>query len=79
MVPKSNRLRNHNGASGSGRLTDRSTFYDSGPAELLIGMEGFYTQNVGVGGRLRAEPEDFIVEELSILPEECADGCGWGV
>jgi tRNA pseudouridine13 synthase len=49
-------------------------FNESGPAEHQIGMECFFTRDAGVGGRLRAEPEDFIVEELSILPEECADG-----
>jgi tRNA pseudouridine13 synthase len=50
------------------------TFTESGPAEQQIGLECFFTHDAGVGGRLRAEPEDFIVEEISILPEECADG-----
>ncbi len=43
-------------------------------AEASIGLECFYTAEDGIGGRLRAEPEDFVVEEVSILPPEEQDG-----
>jgi len=72
MVTDSDRTRNHNVASDIS--TREFAFNNSGVAEQQIGMECFFTHDSGVGGRLRAEPEDFIVEELSILPEECADG-----
>jgi tRNA pseudouridine13 synthase len=47
---------------------------ESAEAERLIGLECFFTPQGGIGGRLRAEPEDFVVEELSILPREDPDG-----
>ena len=43
--------------------------------EIELGLELFYTADVpGVGGKLRTEPEDFVVDEISILPPESADG-----
>ena len=74
MVPDSDRIRNLSEAFISDLSTRQVAFNYSGLAEQRIGMECFFTHDAGVGGRLRTEPEDFIVEELSILPEECADG-----
>ncbi|MFO7618868.1 MAG: tRNA pseudouridine(13) synthase TruD [Thermoplasmata archaeon] len=50
------------------------TLTESGEAERNIGLECFLTPDAGIGGRLRAEPEDFIVEEMSILPIEESEG-----
>lgn len=40
--------------------------------ELKIGIEVFYTDTDGIGGRLRKKPEDFMVEEIPLpmkIPE----------
>ena len=42
--------------------------------EEEVGMLGFITSTPGVGGRLRAEAEDFIVEEESRHPPEVPGG-----
>ncbi len=43
--------------------------------ESELGLEVFLTGDVpGIGGKLRATPEDFIVDEISVLPPEHADG-----
>ncbi len=42
--------------------------------EEQVGMLGFLTGGPGVGGRLRAEPEDFVVDEISLPPPEVAGG-----
>jgi tRNA pseudouridine13 synthase len=43
--------------------------------ESELGLELFYTAGVpGIGGKLRATPEDFVVDEISILPPESVDG-----
>ncbi len=42
----------------------------AGIAEQAIGLEYFYTEDDGIGGRLRSIPEDFVVEEVSDYPEE---------
>ncbi|HHF56540.1 MAG TPA: tRNA pseudouridine(13) synthase TruD, partial [Thermoplasmatales archaeon] len=36
--------------------------------EKEIGIEVFVTKARGVGGKIKKEPEDFIVEEVSIYP-----------
>ena len=46
----------------------------SGKLESQIGLELFYTDSPGIGGRLRVEPEDFVVEEVSVMPEEDPTG-----
>ena len=46
----------------------------SGEPEGRIGLELFYTDTPGIGGSLRVEPEDFIVEEVSVMPEEDPTG-----
>ncbi len=46
----------------------------SGKLENQIGLELFYTDTPGIGGTLRAEPEDFVVQEISVMPEEDAEG-----
>ena len=46
----------------------------SGKLENQIGLELFYTDTDGIGGSLRAEPEDFVVEEKSVMPEQDAAG-----
>lgn len=47
---------------------------DSFEPEKDIGMELFFTDTDGIGGRLRMEPDDFVVEENSVMPEEDAHG-----
>ena len=43
--------------------------------ESELGLEVFVTADVpGIGGKLRKAPEDFEVEEISILPPEAGDG-----
>jgi tRNA pseudouridine13 synthase len=36
--------------------------------ESLVGLEMFATSAPGIGGKLKVAPEDFVVEELSIVP-----------
>ena len=43
-------------------------------AESDIGMRYYLTDVDGIGGRLKAEPEDFVVREISDRPEPCDDG-----
>lgn len=42
--------------------------------EKAIGNEVFYTDTPGIGGKLKSEPEDFIVDEISIKPEPSPGG-----
>jgi tRNA pseudouridine13 synthase len=43
--------------------------------ESELGLEVFLTADVpGIGGKLRKTPEDFVVDEISILPPERLDG-----
>jgi len=43
--------------------------------ESELGLEVFLTGDVpGIGGKLRQTPEDFAVDEISVLPPEHADG-----
>ena len=42
--------------------------------EKQIGIETFFTDVDGVGGKLRIFPEDFSVSEISIYPKEKKDG-----
>jgi tRNA pseudouridine13 synthase len=42
--------------------------------EKLIGIEVFYTDIKGIGGKLRKTSEDFIVNEISIYPPEDTNG-----
>lgn len=43
--------------------------------ESELGLEVFLTPDVpGIGGKLRKAPEDFQVDEISILPPEAPDG-----
>ncbi len=43
--------------------------------ESDLGMELFLTEGVpGIGGKLKKAPEDFVVDEISIMPPESADG-----
>ena len=44
---------------------------DAFPDEKLLGIEVFYTDEPGIGGRLRSRPEDFMVEEVpKDIPED---------
>jgi tRNA pseudouridine13 synthase len=43
-------------------------------AEKEVGVEVFFTDSVGVGGKLRTKPEDFSVQEISDYPPENKDG-----
>ena len=36
------------------------------PLELLLGMKYYASDTEGIGGRLRMDPEDFIVEEIPL-------------
>ncbi|MFH1579673.1 MAG: tRNA pseudouridine(13) synthase TruD, partial [Thermoplasmatota archaeon] len=43
--------------------------------ESDLGLEIFLTEDIpGIGGRLRRTPEDFVVDEISILPPPFPDG-----
>jgi len=42
--------------------------------EREVGMEVYLTSSPGVGGKLRFYPEDFVVEELSLLPPRFEGG-----
>jgi len=43
--------------------------------ESDLGLELFYTQDIpGIGGKLRKTPEDFVVDEISVLPPPSPDG-----
>jgi tRNA pseudouridine13 synthase len=42
--------------------------------ESHIGINTFFTQAEGIGGKLRTFPEDFVVNELFRLPKEVPDG-----
>jgi tRNA pseudouridine13 synthase len=43
--------------------------------ESDLGLELFYTQDIpGIGGKLRKTPEDFAVDEISVLPPPFEDG-----
>ena len=44
--------------------------------ENEIGIEVFYTKTPGIKGKLKARPEDFIVDEISILPPKIAENDG---
>jgi tRNA pseudouridine13 synthase len=43
-------------------------------AEADVGMRFYLTDTDGTGGRLKAEPEDFIVREISKRPDERKEG-----
>ncbi|MCJ7464339.1 MAG: tRNA pseudouridine(13) synthase TruD [Thermoplasmata archaeon] len=43
--------------------------------ESDLGLELFFTQDIsGIGGKLRKSPEDFAVDETSVLPPAFEDG-----
>ena len=42
--------------------------------EKVIGIEFFLTPYKGIGGKLRTNPEDFIVNEVSKYPSVNVDG-----
>lgn len=42
--------------------------------EAVIGLEVFYTDTAGIGGRLKRFPEDFLVGEISTYPEKVENG-----
>jgi len=42
--------------------------------EAHMGMEVYLTDTEGIGGRMRAFPEDFVVEELPLLPPQNEEG-----
>ena len=45
-----------------------------GTVETAIGIDVFFSQTKGIGGKLRTLPEDFIVNELFIHPPSMKDG-----
>ena len=47
---------------------------DCNSREAVIGLEIFYTDTPGIGGRLKRSPEDFLVEEISSYPERNESG-----
>ncbi|UCE36870.1 MAG: tRNA pseudouridine(13) synthase TruD [Thermoplasmata archaeon] len=42
--------------------------------EKGIGLEVFYTDSIGIGGKLRKTAEDFIVDEISLPPAKDEEG-----
>jgi tRNA pseudouridine13 synthase len=42
--------------------------------EAEVGIQGYLTTTPGVGGRIKASPEDFVVEERSLPPRRAAEG-----
>jgi tRNA pseudouridine13 synthase len=42
--------------------------------EKTIGIEVFFSDSKGLGGKLRKTPDDFIVDEISIYPPEDPEG-----
>ena len=42
--------------------------------ESKIGLEVFYTDTPGIGGKVKRHPEDFVVDEISRHPPEDANG-----
>jgi tRNA pseudouridine13 synthase len=42
--------------------------------EKSVGIDIFFTKNVGIGGKLRTKPDDFIVKEISNYPKEKKGG-----
>jgi tRNA pseudouridine13 synthase len=42
--------------------------------EQYIGIETYFTQHLGIRGKLRENPEDFIVHEIFLYPKEVANG-----
>lgn len=42
--------------------------------EADVGIGVYYTSTLGIGGRMRSEPEDFIVQEAPLLPERKEGG-----
>ena len=46
----------------------------SDPTELSLGLQYFFSETPGLGGRLRRHVEDFIVKEISLPPEEAIGG-----
>ncbi|MEW5761383.1 MAG: tRNA pseudouridine(13) synthase TruD, partial [Candidatus Thermoplasmatota archaeon] len=44
--------------------------YSEDEVEKNIGIEVFLTNTNGIGGKLRASPEDFYVEEIPIYPKK---------
>ena len=43
-------------------------------AEAVVGIVGYGTTTPGVGGRIKEEPEDFVVEEISAPPPRAEGG-----
>ena len=43
--------------------------------EKNIGIETFFTSHVGIGGKLRTNPEDFVVNEIFLYPKKVENGC----
>ncbi len=42
--------------------------------EAQIGLEVFYTDTPGIGGKLKRSPQDFLVDEISAPPERVESG-----
>jgi tRNA pseudouridine13 synthase len=42
--------------------------------EAAIGLEVFFSDTAGIGGRLKRSTEDFVVDEISSYPERSEDG-----
>jgi len=52
----------------------QASYRPAGQAENALGMEYFCTDVDGIGGRLRATPQDFVVDEVSEKLEPVEDG-----
>lgn len=47
---------------------------DTGEVERQVGIETHATSLPGIGGKLRAQPRDFIVDEVGLLPPRALSG-----
>ncbi|PKL60944.1 MAG: tRNA pseudouridine(13) synthase TruD, partial [Methanomicrobiales archaeon HGW-Methanomicrobiales-4] len=44
------------------------------PLDHTLGISWYISDQDGIGGRLRAEPDDFVVEELANPPDPAISG-----
>jgi tRNA pseudouridine13 synthase len=61
-------------AAQKGGNPAKASLQASPPEEAAIGIQFYTTSTAGTGGRLKAEPEDFVVEERTNWPPEKEGG-----
>ncbi|MBI4416587.1 MAG: tRNA pseudouridine(13) synthase TruD, partial [Euryarchaeota archaeon] len=50
------------------------TFLAVSDLEVSVGIAGYATTTAGIGGRIKVEPEDFVVEEIGSPPRKVEGG-----